>query len=107
MYSEDINKSIYSQAMQSFVINRLKLAYTLLIIGFIVMFFWVTSSTDDNNRNPKISAIHQDENLLRVYNLKKRWILNNCLETKFQNMSLEFLPEYIEKLEKSLNRDCK
>ncbi len=94
--------------MHGLVFNRQKIACTLLAIGLILTFFWLASDTSEY-KNPKISAIHSSQKPTRllVYSLEKQWILKNCLQIKFYDMSLEFLPEYIEKLENSQIRDCK
>jgi hypothetical protein len=106
--SENINKPVTVQAMHGLVFNRQKIACTLLAIGLILTFFWLASDTSEY-KNPKISAIHSSQKPTRllVYSLEKQWILKNCLQIKFYDMSLEFLPEYIEKLENSQIRDCK
>jgi len=104
----DINQSTDAK-MYGVYFNRQKIIYTLIALGTLIMLFWLASGSDSNASisNPKISAIQKGKDVEIVYSLKQEWILENCLREDFSKMSLEYLPEYVAKLEGSNINECK
>lgn len=79
----------------------------LLGLSVTMVFFWLSKNDGGQAtyENPKIRAAF--ENVAEITQIKKEWFMKSCLKEDFEKMSLEFLPDYIKKFEKSELMNCK
>lgn len=84
-------------------LHRKKIIYCLLAL-IILLFFWLSSGDQGTSKIQKIQDYQHKKK--DINNLSKKWILEYCLKEDFNKMSLEYLPEYMERFYSSSIKDC-
>lgn len=88
--------------MAALQVHKQKVLFIFVFLT-VVLFYWLSTT---NGNSPVNYSNFDNSNSKELNNINKKWILENCLKKNFNEMSLEFLSEYIEKFRSSGLKEC-